>query len=54
MHIFFRVMISGQIMMDFLNMYLIQIYLKVLNKISLCKLKELTILAKRMEWYPIA
>ena len=49
-----RVMISGQIMMDFLNMYLIQIYLKVLNKISLCKLKELTILAKRMEWYPIA
>lgn len=42
------------IMMDFLNMYLIQIYLKVLNKISLCKLKELTILAKRMEWYPIA
>lgn len=45
----FRVMINGQIMMDFLNMYLIQIYLKVLSKILLCKLRELTIIASRME-----
>lgn len=33
----------------FLNMYLIQIYLKVLSKILLCKLRELTIIASRME-----